>query len=454
VVSLREKLAELLAPPQGVAPGMYHYRRDLGGREMRLHLRVDPDRRGLLVVNASGVLHLNATATEIMKRVLDGRDEKRAVDEVRRIYNASAEEVRRDYAHIRSVIRDLETSEDSCPVMSVDLPFVQPFGRPVSAPYRADLALTYACNNSCKHCYVAREPDEVEPLSLEQWKQVLGRLLEVGVPHVCFTGGEATLSPHLVELVERAEDLGIVTGLLTNGRRLGERAYVRGLVAAGLDHVQITLESHDPGIHDEMVGCPGAHEQTVEGIRNALDEDIYLVTNTTLCTLNAGSIDRTLSFLADLGVKQAAMNSLIYTGKAPESGLGIEERDLEPILGLATARASDLGLRLIWYSPTRYCEMDPTVHGVGYKRCTAAEYNICIEPDGRVLPCQSFFEPVGHILEDEWKEIWESEIFKKIRSRADLAEECTDCADLEVCGGGCPLLSGDRYICTDSTSEG
>lgn len=454
MVSLRERMRDLLSPAKGLEPGIHHYRRELADRELRLHLRVDPDGQGLLVVNASGVLHLNATATLLVKHVLDGRSEEQAVAEVLRVYSGSAGDVRRDHACVREIIETLEKSEDACPVASVSLPFVKPFGRPVTAPYRADLALTYACNNACKHCYVAREPGDVAELGLEEWKKVLSTLWQVGVPHVCFTGGEATLSPHLVDLVERAEDIGLVTGLLTNGRRLSDSKLARRLVEAGLDHVQITLESHDEKVHDEMVGSEGAFRETVQGIRNALSEDIYLVTNTTLCSLNSGSIGETLSFLKELGVSQVAMNSLIYTGKAPESGLGIEEPDLEPILGLVTARARELGLRFIWYSPTRYCEMDPTTHDVGFKRCTAAEYNVCIEPDGQVLPCQSFFRPAGHILEDDWKTIWDSPLFTRIRTREDLPEMCEGCPDLEVCGAGCPLAAGDRFICTDSASEG
>ena len=454
MVSLRDRLRELVSAPEPVAPGLYHYRRELAGREMRLHLRVDPDRRGLLVVDASGVLHLNATATELVKHILDGRDEADAVARVLRVYQGQAEDVRRDHASILELVRTLETSEDACPVARVELPFAQPFGRTVTAPYRADLALTYACDNDCAHCYVARKPDEVKELDLDRWKTVLSRLWDAGVPHVCFTGGEATLSPHLVDLVERAEDIGLVTGLLTNGRGLADRGYASKLVAAGLDHVQVTIESHDARVHDEMVGHEGAFEETVKGIENALAEDIYLVTNTTLCRLNADSIDETLAFLADLGVRQVAMNSLIHTGRAPDSGLGFEEQDLEPVLGLASARAGQLGLRLIWYSPTRYCEMDPTVHGLGMKRCTAAEYNVCIEPDGQVLPCQSFYEPAGSILEDDWETIWDGPLFRKIRERSDLPEMCDDCPDLDACGGGCPLAGGDRFVCRASGAEG
>ncbi len=454
MVGFREKFRRLFAGAEGVKPGIYHYRRELADREMRLHLRVDPDGQGLLTVNAAGVLHLNATAAELMKHVLDGKGKAAAVALVRKRYRAKAGDVEADYDKIDQVIRHLETTEDACPIMNVDAPTVQPFGRKVSAPYRADLALTYECNNKCQHCYVARKPDEIKPLGLEEWKQVLGKLWDAGVPHVCFTGGEATMSPYLVEMIEKAEDIGMITGLLTNGRKLADREYVRKLCAAGLDHVQITLESHDEKVHDEMVGLPGAWKETVQGIRNAIDDDIYLVTNTTLCSLNVDGVEKTLEFLKELDVRQFAMNSIIYTGKAPESGLGIEETELEPILGLVTSKARELGMRFIWYSPTHYCKLNPTMHGVGYKRCTAAEYNVCIEPDGTVIPCQSYYQPAGNILRDEWSDIWQSPLFKEIRGRNAVPDDCRECPDFEVCGSGCPLNSGDRFLCADSSSEG
>ncbi len=454
MVKMRERLGRLQGPSRAATPGLYHYRRELDDREMRLHLRVDPDGSGLLSVNAAGVLHLNATATELMKHILDGRGVAAAVRAVRRVYRATRAEVEADYAVIERIVHTLDTAEDACPILNVDVPLVPPFGRKVLAPYRVDLALTYACNDDCRHCYVARRAGDVTPLGLTAWQQVLQRVWDVGVPHVCFTGGEATLSPHLVPLVERAEDIGLITGLLTNGRKLADRAMVRALVAAGLDHVQITLESHDEGIHDEMVGAPGAFRETVQGIRNAIDDDIYVVTNTTLCQLNRADIEATIAFLKDLGVRQFAMNSLIHTGRAPGSGLSIAEPELDPLLARIVGQAEEGGLRFIWYTPTHYCRMNPTAHGLGYKRCTAAEYNICVEPDGQVIPCQSYYEPVGNILRDDWEAIWNHPRFIAIRTRDNAAAACRECPDFEVCGAGCPLSDGKRFLCGESMSEG
>ena len=69
------------------------------------------------------------------------------------------------------------------------------------------------------------------------------RLGSWGFRTCIFTGGEPTLREDLPDLVAHAEHNGQITGLNTNARRLADPGYVEKLVSAGLDHVQITVES-------------------------------------------------------------------------------------------------------------------------------------------------------------------------------------------------------------------
>jgi radical SAM protein with 4Fe4S-binding SPASM domain len=294
----------------------------------------------------------------------------------------------------------------------------------------------------------------METLSLDDWKKALRKLWEVGIPHVCFTGGEPTLYPDLVDLVQFAEELGLVTGLLTNGRELSDREFVGRLEEAGLDHIQITLESHDKKTHDEMVGCQG-WRQTVKGIKNAVASQVYTITNTTITKLNEPKLEGTVKFIRDLGIRTFAANGLIYTGKGKTSGLGFTEKELVPIVIRIRDAALKLGMRFIWYTPTQYQNLDPIALDLGPKTCTAAKYNLCIEPNGDVIPCQSWYESLGSILTDSWDGIWNSELATKIRDKKFLMEECGTCDDLPVCGGGCPLYNrGNEYICVESKSSG
>jgi len=78
---------------------------------------------------------------------------------------------------------------------------------------------------------------------------------------------------------------------------------------------------------------------------------------------------------------------------------------------------------------------------LGVKGCTAALYNMCIEPDGGVLPCQSYYQPLGNIIQDPWDSIWNHELAISLRERRYIPDKCTDCVLLSECGGGCPLYS-------------
>jgi radical SAM protein with 4Fe4S-binding SPASM domain len=308
-----------------------------------------------------------------------------------------------------------------------------------------DLALTYACNNRCPHCYNDPDRFDMRALSVGEWKRILDTLAEVGVPHVIFTGGEATVYKGLSELVAHADGLGMIVGLNSNGRRLASRAYVEELRDAGLNHVQVTLESNRGDVHDAMVGAR-AFEECVAGIRTVLDVGgIHAITNTTITQVNRDHVDDTVRFLHDLGLRTFAMNGMIYSGGGDANPDAIPQHELPGILTVVRDTAKDLGMRFLWYTVTEYCEMNPVELEIGAKRCNAGEYSMCIEPNGDVLPCQSYYVSAGNMLRDPWTEIWKGELFRSFRDResdpgwAGLPEKCHTCPDLPLCGGGCRI---------------
>jgi radical SAM protein with 4Fe4S-binding SPASM domain len=441
-MSILDRIRHWFEPYQPLTQGIYHYQTPPDAEpQFRLHLRVEKDGHGVLLINAAKMLHLNQTATEHASFLLQGKDAQEAARLIGQRYNVKLETAQADYEELQETIwRIAQSGEEVCPVTYLDVQRIEPMSAELSAPYRMDLALTYRCQNDCPHCYVARPADFPE-LSTEHWKRVIDRCWEQGIPHLTFTGGEATLRPDLVELVQYAEDVGLITGLQTNGRRLRDRAYLDQLLLAGLDHVQITLESHDPAIHDRMVGVEGAWQETVEGIKTVVDADIYMMTNTTMTTENIDGIEETIAFAASLGVPTFGCNSLIYSGAAVAVGSGIREGELEPILERVQTTTQEHHLRLIWYTPTQYCEFDPMGLELGIKGCTAARYNMCVEPNGDVIPCQSYYVALGNILHDPWDAIWQHELALYLRNRDFMMEKCHDCPDQVLCGGGCPLYA-------------
>jgi radical SAM protein with 4Fe4S-binding SPASM domain len=402
-----------------------------------------------MVINANTVLHLNETASAYTYYFMQGMPESGVLKQIRRMYRVSAAKAKADYEKLVYTISTLARTEKVCPISFLEVEKEEPFSYQYSAPLRMDLALTFKCQNNCVHCY-AGGPHETAELNTSQWKEVIDRLRQIGIFILTFTGGEPTLREDLSELLQYAQNKGMVTGLITNGRKLKDIEYVKTLEKVGLDFVQVTLESHQPKVHDLMTDAEGSWKETVAGIKNAVQSQIYVTTNTTLSKYNAPEFLKTIDYIKELDVAAFGCNSLIYSGKAnavsQEFALPIEE--LKELLPKIRDKAQQLNLKFLWYTPTQYCRLDPLQLGLGVKSCTAAMINMCVGPNGDVYPCQSYFESLGNILVDKWEKIWNHPLAVKIRNREYVEPKCKDCAQLQVCGGGCPLeLLDKQYVC-------
>ena len=441
-------LKRFFSPPE-IPQGRYTYRGKGKLAGLALQLRVEPGRNGIMVINANTVLYLNETATAYAYFLMQGLSEEAVLKKIRRMYRLDKKTAKKDYEKLVYTISTLAQTEKVCPLSFLDIKSVEPFSLQYSAPIRMDIALTFRCQNNCIHCY-AGGPHETRELSTEQWKEIIDKLKRIGVFILTFTGGEPTLREDLPQLLLYAQNNGMVTGLITNGRALKDMTYVENLEKAGLDFVQITLESYKPETHDLITATEGSWNETVAGIKNALQSQIYVTTNTTLNKHNANDILQTIDFLKQLGITTFGCNSLIYSGKASiiSKKFALPMEALIELLPKIRDRTNQHRMKFLWYTPTQYCQLNPVKLGLGVKSCSAAMVNMCIGPDGEVYPCQSYFESLGNILKDSWQKIWNHPLAVKIRKREYVESKCKGCPELKICGGGCPLeLQNKNYIC-------
>jgi len=426
----------------------------------RFHLRPHQGGALLWLDGQQPPYHLDQTATDFVSLVIDAMwrfqqgngDEseqvvKHVIDGMMAKYRrrlalrnrVTPARVKADLDRIFGTLMKL--AEGACPA---DLNMSPRELRPETwgAPARMDLAVTYRCNLNCAKCYNNEDRERPE-LATQQWLEICETLWKIGIPQVVFTGGEPTLREDIVELVAQAEEF--VTGLVTNGTRLEELA--EPLRDASLDYAQVTVESHRPEIHDEMTGAPGSHARTVAGVRKALEVGLQVVTNTTLTKLNAAHFPDTIAWLKnELGIANVACNTLICSGRGAryKESNGLAGTELREVLDLACRKAEELDVTLQWYSPGCYGILNPIELGLGAKCCSAAAHNMLVEPDGSVLPCQSWPEAVGNILTDPWQAIWNHPTCRKLRNHLLASPACQGCAEFGTCGGGCPLDQAPR----------
>ena len=305
----------------------------------------------------------------------------------------------------------------------------------MKAPHRMDLMVSamtrdekWHCNLQCLHCYAAgQQHSEEKELSTDEWKRIIDRLREIGVPQITFTGGEPTMRDDLIELIEYGQ--WFVTRLNTNGIKL-TKEYCHALKAASLDSLQITFYSCDEKIHNELVGANG-FENTVNAIKNALELGISVSINTPLCTLNKDYVS-TLKFLHDLGITYVTCSGLITTGNAVKeesASLQLDKADISKILKDAVEYCFANGMEISFTSPGWVDAALCDELGISTPNCGACLSNMAITPGGNVVPCQSDLSgnALGNILNDDWEKIWNSE---ECVSKRDFSEKML---------GTCPL---------------
>lgn len=326
------------------------------------------------------------------------------------------------------------------------------------APFLIVWDITTRCNLHCKHCYSTAGRPSPRELSTEEVVRVIDDLADAGVATIAFSGGEPLLRPDFFEIVKETRERGVFPAVATNGTLITKEV-ARKLKEAGVGFVQISLDGASPATHDSFRGVEGAFERALEGIRNSVEEGLFVEVSTTVTRLNVKELHDIVNLCKELRVNWFMMFNFVPTGR----GRFIIENDLSPVereevlrelwdrlrgdpelpvLSTApqfarVALQAEGEVRVVpahFYNMTlrgRLEGLSEFVGGCGAGRCYAA-----IEAEGEVQPCVFFPLVVGSVREAKFSEIWDtSSVFWDLRDREKLKGGCGRCEYKYVCGG-------------------
>lgn len=374
------RIADSFAKVEALPPGTYHLQTKLDGDPYRLHLRLHADGTGLLVVNASTVLQLNPSAAEYAYHFIQETPAEDAARQVAARYRVDRQTALQDYRDFVERLQTLIATPDLDPVSFLDFELAAPRSAELNAPLRLDCALTYRLHPETSPEYAPTTRASRE-LATEEWKTILDRAWEFGVPQVTFTGGEATLREDLPELVARAESNGQVCGLLTDGLKLLDKAYLSRLLQTGLDHILFLLQPEN--------------SDSWSALESILAEDIFVTVHLTLRPENIDRAEAVLERLAGLGVQSLSLTS--------------SNDSLTETFDSLRDKAADLGLTLRFDLPVPYSAHNPVAVETSEDEVPegAGRSWLYVEPDGDVLPSQGMAGKVlGNLLTDSWSKIY------------------------------------------------
>ncbi len=323
------------------------------------------------------------------------------------------------------------------------IPFEMEFSE---LPILSEVAITYRCNLKCSFCYAGcncttNPVGDDREMTVQEIQEVLRKIYqEAKVPSVSFTGGEATLRPELPELVAFAHELGMRVNLITNGTRVTKELAL-ALAEAGLDSAQVSLEGVSAEVHERVTMIPRSFEKCLAAVEHLAAAGVLVHTNTTINKDNLSDCVLMPAFVKErLCRDKFSMNLVIPTGSAAlNERLVVRYSELGPYLEEIVLESRRQGVEFMWYSPTPMCMFNPILHGLGNKGCSACDGLISVGANGDVIPCASYDEGVGNLLEMDAKELWKGQRAKEFRNKFLAHPECRSCENFHICHGACPL---------------
>ncbi|WP_370004922.1 radical SAM protein [Methanothermobacter sp. KEPCO 2] len=365
------------------------------------------------------------------------------------------EEDLREQMHDPHWMRGLISVLKGIGLFGVNRPFIP------GAPFQVVWNITGRCNLKCKHCYEynSQRPHELEA---QEGLRVIDILTDAGVTSLALSGGEPSMHPAIMDYISRSHENGMYTAMATNGYIFRDRDVCRKFVDAGLQFVQISIDSMKPEVHDRFRGVDGSWERACEAVKNFSEYDIFVEVATTVTSENFMHLSEMAEFFHKLGADWFMLYNFIPAGRGkenPELDIGPPERyrvlceayhsNLHgKIQVLSTAPqfapiAAGLSKdkRMIpthFYNPEY---TDETLHLAEFiGGCGAGRFYLSIEPDGDIYPCVFFPHLddlcVGNILEDDFEELWKtSRVLRNLRDRDKLSDHCGSCKSRYICGG-------------------
>jgi len=291
--------------------------------------------------------------------------------------------------------------------------------------------------------------------------KVVDQFADFGATSLAFSGGEPLMRKDFFQVASHAVDSGLYVSLATNGTLLNKEN-VRRLKKIALNYVEVSLDGANSKTHDVFRGKTGAFEQTLQGLRNCVDEEICTCLAVTATKNNLTEIPSVLGLAENMGIDRFTLFNFVPTGR----GRNILEVDLSPqeredVLKFLNRKLSEgpkLAIltttpqlaRVALQSPSPQENlMIPLAHmqaAAISKRakaladfiggCGAGRFYCAISPEGVVQPCVFLPIIVGNLKTERLEDIWfNSPVFKALRDRGNLKGRCGRCEFKFVCGG-------------------
>ena len=319
----------------------------------------------------------------------------------------------------------------------------------LSSPIYLQWEVTSLCNYKCLHCYNAwrNSQNTIRP-SKHLYQKIADEIIANKVFYTTITGGEPIIVfDEIKPYLEQLHEAGICISMNTNASLITEDIASQ-LKKIGIEHVLVSVPSGNEHVCDRITQYQDSLAQTMEGIRNLLNEDISVSINMVISLENIDTIYETAKIFKDLPIRSfCATRAATPCSYKQFSKYRINREQLEAVFDKLLYIEDDLRLNVSTLEFYPYCAFNQEKHfyKFGNKMCSAGKTEAAISYDGNIKPCPHTVVSYGNIndgLRTAWKAMnsdWRTEKL--------IPDVCSECGYRILCAGGCKQ---EAYNCFHS----
>lgn len=307
----------------------------------------------------------------------------------------------------------------------------------VRLPQVAAIELTYRCNHRCLFCSCPWESDALakgQELTADEWARAFREMRCRGTDVVSFSGGEPTLRPDLLQIIDAAQSVGMQTCLISNGRALDEDL-LRSLAERDVD-----LSISVPGIEtfERQTGYDGV-EHVMSLFHAARELGMRVTANIAVTKINLPELYENIAYPLINGASYVLLNRFLPGGRGLENDRYLLDRaEINEMLRTAEEVLGKAGAHGHTGTELPYCAVDNPdsfeALGVSYQ-CGAAKSFYAVDPSGYVRVCNHSAQRLCSVFELdglEHNEYWDLFVRRDYKPKM-----CAGCRHEAICDGGC-----------------
>jgi radical SAM protein with 4Fe4S-binding SPASM domain len=321
-------------------------------------------------------------------------------------------------------------------------------------PFHIQWHITNLCNLRCKHCY-QEDFSKNSDLGWKGLKRVSDHILATlsewdRKACIHLTGGEPLLKEELFNLLQyldpktEIEELGIIT----NGLLFSREVIKRLSAFPKLKKIKISLDGADAEVHDS-IRQRGVFEKVIQSLPMIKQENRFeIILMVTVMKRNYRSLPSLIRLCQNLGVDGLILERFIPLGRGKTFMNEVLEKDqwrelVEILMEFFSMKVDEDDIPSYQAFQITFDEDGAELLGAP---CIIGRDGLCIMPEGSVFPCRRFPIPIGNLMNESLKEIWESSsLLDQLRKKKNLKGRCGKC-EIEDCRGCRSLalaLTGD-----------